>query len=509
MAAIGHDAIEREGARLVASAAGGVGRVVAAEQESLEKCNDFLAEAKMEFDGPTRNRSQGSMVMMPTVDEEVHMLKTMFQHTEHSEAEALNLHIAKQNMFKYQLDRFRDMSRAQMEMAMDTVMGAIICLNAVFIGISMDYGENTIGWLMADSVFSVIFIAEISIKISMKGVCGHFCGPTRYSNCFDAFLIFIDLVQLAVMVIAPDAAENTGDIPSASLFRVVRLIKLTRLLRLLRSEVFKDLLSMIQGLMGGMTTLAWSMVLFFLMVYVLALLFRELLGRKPRDNVFEFFDSVPRSMFTTFRCSFGDCSTAGGVPIFEYVHKEYGWPLSVFYCLFVFAVTIGLFNVISAIFVESTMVAAMALETCKKKARLQDEKLWNTRITTLVRRIMEVSPDHAMPGRMSENVEEIHGISVEGAVIDKVIHDPAAVQALNDLDIDPEDHQYLSDILDPDNGGTIEICKLIDGLRRLRGEPRRSDIVTCDLMIRALQKVIADMQLKISEVHEQMISRGE
>jgi len=30
MAAIGHDAIEREGARLVASAAGGVGRVVAA-----------------------------------------------------------------------------------------------------------------------------------------------------------------------------------------------------------------------------------------------------------------------------------------------------------------------------------------------------------------------------------------------------------------------------------------------------------------------------------------------
>jgi len=270
----------------------------------------------------------------------------------------------------------------------------------------------------------------------------------------------------------------------------------------LRNEVFKDLLSMIQAMLGGMATLVWSMVLFFLMVYVLALIFREMLGRRQTDNVYEFFDSVPRSMFTTFRCSFGDCSTAGGAPIFEFINKDYGWPVSVFCCFFVFAVTIGLFNVISAIFVKSAMVAAMALEASKKQARLQDEQLWNSRITTLVRRIMDVSPDHSIPGRMSEAVAEIHGIAVQRSVIDEVVKDEAAMTALLDLDIEPEDRAYLSDILDPDNGGTIEICELIDGLWRLRGQPRRSDIVSVDLMIRALQKAVSEMRVKINELHE-------
>jgi len=478
------------------------------EKHSDNLADDFVAQEKMDCQAGLI-RSQGSMVLIPTMDEEMFMLKSMFEQTEVAEEEAEHREALRRNRLRYMIETMGTMTRPQWEVTMDTVVGGIICLNALFIGVSMDYGQSTIGWFLADSVFTVIFIIEISAKIRINGFGGHFCGRARYSNCFDAFLVFIDLLQLSLMVIAPDAAKNTGDLPSASLFRVVRLIKLTRLLRLLRNEVFKDLLSMIQGLMGGLTTLAWSMVLFLLMVYILALLFRELLGRKEKENVFEFFDSVPRSMFTTFRCSFGDCSTAGGVPIFEYVHKEYGWPVTLFYCLFVFIVTIGLFNVISAIFVESTMVAAMALENSRKKARLQDEKLWNTRITTLVKRIMAVSHDHDVPERMSDAVAEIHSISVDRDVIDRVVHDAAAIQALNDLDIDPEDHAHLSDILDPDNGGTIEICELIEGLRRLRGDPRRSDIVCCDLMIRALQKAVSDIKLKVNEVHEAVTSRRE
>merc|ERR1719330_211531 len=127
-------------------------------------------------------------------------------------------------------------------------------------------------------------------------------------------------------------------------------------------------------MLGGVQTLVWSMVLFLLMVYVLALIFRELLGRKADHvEVFQLFNSVPRSMFTTFRCSFGDCSTVGGAPLFEQVQLDYGGAHSLFYSLFVFTVTIGIFNVISAIFVESTMAAAMALEQGKRSARLQDK----------------------------------------------------------------------------------------------------------------------------------------
>merc|ERR1712232_1534584 len=79
------------------------------------------------------------------------------------------------------------------------------------------------------------------------------------------------------------------------------------------------------------------------------------------------------------------------------------------------------------------------------------------------------------------------------------VHDcmmePQARTALLNLDICEEDHEHLHDILDPDNGGTIGVLDLLDGLARLRGEPRRSDIITIDLMVRSLQQSLGDLQL--------------
>merc|ERR1712178_253035 len=50
---------------------------------------------------------------------------------------------------------------------------------------------------------------------------------------------------------------------------------------------------------------------------------------------------------------------------------------------------IGLFNVISAIFVEATMAAASSLELSKKHERLADAKLWQKSVTVLITCFME------------------------------------------------------------------------------------------------------------------------
>merc|ERR1740121_2071203 len=183
------------------------------------------------------------------------------------------------------------------------------------------------------------------------------------SNVFDTALIIIDLMQMMIILFF---ASKDAEAPAASLLRVVRLFKLLRIVRLLRNEMFRDLMSMIQGIMGGWQTLGWALVLFFIMVYVISLVFRETLGRKEYEHVTNHFDSVPRAIFTTFRCSFGDCSSNGGAPIFAHVFDNYGIFHSAFYCAFTFGMSVGLFNVISAIFVESTMAAAAELELSKK-----------------------------------------------------------------------------------------------------------------------------------------------
>jgi len=294
------------------------------------------------------------------------------------------------------------------------------------------------------------------------------------------------------------------ELPSPSLLRLARLVKISRLLRVFQLQVFADVLTMIQGIIGGMGTLIWSMVLYVILIYIVALVSRALFGNDPVDYVYENFNTVPRSMFTTFRCSFGDCTTQNGTPIVEFVHQGYGTLASTFCCLFLFTVTIGIFNVISAIFVESTLAAAESMHHAQKNERLQNKKLWNTRITTLLRAMVQVSEQPLWGAKLSESVEQVHQLEIESKLLDDLVQIPAVKQALNDLDINPDDHRYLSELLDPDNGGTITALDFMNGIRRLRGDPRRSDIVHINMMVKSLQLAVSETHLSILEMQPQI-----
>lgn len=410
--------------------------------------------------------------------------------------EANEKHMEQQRLAMEKRGSFASLSAERIETMLDSAIGVVIVINAFFIGISMDYAEsNPAVFLALDICFTAVFLLELFAKICLKGICGHF---SQTSNCFDAAIVSVDFLQVFLAVAFPQAAEGIEDVPSASLLRIIRLLKLTKIIRLLKSAVFRDLLTMVRGLIGGATVLGWSIVLFFIVAYVVSLVFRETLGREKVEYVHEYFDGVPRAMYTVFRCSFGDCSTAGGMPIFEHVLNHYGAIMGLLYSVFIFVVTIGLFNVISATFVESTIASREATETAKLRARIEDETLWSTRVTILIRKLIEFSPNTACLSQ--ESIGELHHLEVDSSALDDFIKDPVAISCLAELDIDPEDNANLADIFDPDNGGSITISDLVDGLRRLRGKPRRSDIITVDLMVRSIQLQVADVCLMIPEI---------
>jgi len=271
-------------------------------------------------------------------------------------------------------------------------------------------------------------------------------------------------------------------------------------------------LAMIQGMMGGMSTLMWSVVLFILFIYVVSLVFREGLGPDPKlglsddddKNVERYFNGVPRSMYTIFRCSFGDCSTGAGTPIFEHVSEKQGALWSMIFSAFLFIVAIGLFNVISAIFVQSTLDSAAEIAASKRRAKLDNEEHWATNFVAFLKPLLlhctwEKLTEHDIHNLDSgeatlELIDAILATEIPRSVIDEVVReDKVAQKALNNLDIDHSDHRYLSDILDPDNGGTVSAREMVDGLKRLRGDPRRSDIITVDLMLRAMQEKVDEI----------------
>lgn len=92
-----------------------------------------------------------------------------------------------------------------------------------------------------------------------------------------------------------------------------------------------------------------------------------------------------------------------------------------------------------------------------------------------------------------ELYREISGIIFHRQVLDRVLCRETARKDLTQLDIDASDHKYLPDILDPHSRGAIGILEFVDGIKRLRGEPRRSDIITVDLMVRTLQGKVDDI----------------
>jgi len=376
----------------------------------------------------------------------------------------------------------------------DTVMGALIVFNAVTIGFSMD--NDGAFWDGLDLFFSLAFVFELVYKISLHGLVGQFCKAGAVANIFDFFLVLIDWVQLIVKA----SGGTMQGTPSASLFRIARLIRLARLARLLRLPIFQDLVSMITGLVGGAMTLMWAIALFFLIVYVCALLFREFFGRTIVENVSDYFDSVPRSMFTVFRCSFGDCSSAGGVPIFEHITEAYGSGSSILYCVFTFTISVGLFNVISAIFVESTMSAAIKNDLDAKQARLADQDLWEHRVAILMIVFLEQTGGDTHRSSIKGHLSTLVVKEVTLDMFSLWINDKRVIKALNDLDINKDDHNYLFDILDCDNGGAIFMSEVIDGLSRLRGEPRRSDIITVDLMVRSIQNQCNTLEANMLKV---------
>merc|ERR1712228_755094 len=100
------------------------------------------------------------------------------------------------------------------------------------------------------------------------------------------------------------------------------------------------------GILGGIVTLGWALCLLVLIVYFFALLFNVLAGDLGVEEVSEYFSDVPRSFLTTFRCSFGDCSSRGGTPIFEHMYKSTQAKLLLLvFSIFGFFLWLGVFNV--------------------------------------------------------------------------------------------------------------------------------------------------------------------
>merc|ERR1712217_589399 len=108
-------------------------------------------------------------------------------------------------------------------------------------------------------------------------------------------------------------------------------------------------------------------------------------------------------------------------------------------------------------------------------------------------------PDNALKTPLSAlSLHEMSDISLSHAFFSELHNGQHFRDILRELDIADQDQFDLFDTLDVDGNGYIDLEELVAGIAKLRGDARRSDIISVSLMMRALQADFTSFEKDVS-----------
>ena len=223
--------------------------------------------------------------------------------------------------------------------------------------------EDWPGWPILEAAFTCALLVEIGIRMYLMRCRNYWCGPDRYWSYFDMFLAATGLLDASLQAIMQ---QNIIDANGTSLLRFCRLIRLVRIVKVFRIKAMRDLRLMVKGLIAGVRTLALAIMLLFGVLYVISGLAAITIGSDDRTKAVgldSFFSDIPQTMFTAFRCFTGECVDERGSPLTVVLKDVFGLPFVLGYIVSYMLVSMGIFNVILAVYVDITMKAAKENDT--------------------------------------------------------------------------------------------------------------------------------------------------
>merc|ERR1712100_762440 len=121
---------------------------------------------------------------------------------------------------------------------------------------------------------------------------------------------------------------------------------------------------MLSRLRVGLKSLKGALILLLFTIWSVAVLLAITVGTDQTERFHGFseqrdllFSDAFRAAFTVFRCVTGDCVSTKGEPLAALMANSYGWIFAVPYIACICVVTLGILNLIMAVFVERTLEA--------------------------------------------------------------------------------------------------------------------------------------------------------
>ncbi|CAE7809958.1 unnamed protein product [Symbiodinium sp. CCMP2456] len=393
---------------------------------------------------------------------------------------------------------------------------AAIIASVASVGIAMDTDTGAgAGWVALEVACACIFVLEIAVKTCVLGPCVYFCGPACHWNLFDVFLSSLSILEAILSSALGEGFHRASHSRAAMVLRCFRIARMARLAKLLRMPLLEELATIISGFLISLRPLFWVTLALFAVVYFLALVMRSTLeslsgpdpsvstpepffsGSEPedvelQDVIDRYCGSVMDCQFTVFRCMLGDCTTAKGANLVAIFSKDFGPAFNFVYCLGMVVVFFGLFNVITAIFVEATLKGLKESDAQMKYARLHESSF----VVEKMRALVAVSVRHIKEQRQepkqlySDFIRTLTGQSFESQGCHaheeeifmtqqeflRLLRASEVRQLLCDLDVQVEPRPEVFDTFNVEDDGSLSMSELITGLMRFRGDLNKMDI---------------------------------
>jgi len=475
-------------------------------------------------------------------------LRSMFAKDDMSKLVAKHAHVSKKDLLT-RLGTSAGMS--WLKVSVEPLSFVAIILNGVLLGVSADTHRDWDGWETVEMCFVSFFLVELMLKIYFDGLRSYFTGPGCEWNIADFVFVAMSLVDFMLSLAVSGSEES--NLQLFTIMRLVRLLRITRLVRLLRFNMFKELVLMIRGIMAASRCLFWAIMLLVFVIYCLGMVLRETMGqwcdpdRRGRADSFctnehlaehgpQLFSSVSRSCFTMFRCLTEGCESSDGTPLMVHVLEDgpHGFVIVLLYNVCFLIVTFGLFNLVMAVFVETTLEAAKCDEGRRQQARhrlhldvarklhallihfskvgtprstgsswnsdppLLDHQDGSSSVWRRLKSLFFYSQDTDDDDLFLVSTAEVR---ITRDIFKRVVSEPIVERLLENLDVQCSNPASLFDTLDADCSGTLDAEELIHGIMKVRGSVEKSDLVASQLAVRSVQRSLREFEARTVAGH--------